>query len=162
MKLGGGRLKGSAFERKVASMVVAAFAHKGITKEDCYRTPASGGHRFAKKSDPGDLVLSPRLLKIFPYSVECKKYRGLDWPKLLSLDKDKGHWGEWWKQACAAAAVGNASVEPLLVFSQNRSEAFAIMRLTPSWKPRPVLLTRILGQRVRVVRFAELLQYLAQ
>lgn len=72
MRPGGGRSKGNAFERLVAKMVVAAFSGLGITRKDCYRTPSSGGHKFARKTDPGDLVLSTDLSMMLPFHFECK------------------------------------------------------------------------------------------
>src|ERR1700733_13147777 len=110
-----GRRKGSAFERKVAGLIVEAFSGYGITAKDCYRTPLSGGHIHANKTDPGDLVLSARLRAFFCYSTECKSYKKLDWHKLLSSPVS-GEWVNWWQQACRAA--GNVSgwhTPPLLV-----------------------------------------------
>lgn len=159
MKPGMGRLKGSNFERKVAGMVVQAFAQHGITKADCYRTPSSGGHRFAKQQDPGDLVLSPVLKNMFNFSVECKKYRKLDWHLLFS-SVNKGHWDSWWTQSVKAS---NGS-QPMVVFSANRSQAFAMAEVThitavvalKALGPR--LTTRMGGKRVAVVQFSRLLE----
>lgn len=165
MKLGGGRIKGSTFERKIAGMVVRAFAPFGITKKDCYRTPLSGGHIHAKHCDPGDLVCSPELRVHFSYSVECKKYAKLDWAVLLSDKAKKGHWEAWWKQACVAAAFSNAP--PLLVFSANRSEPFVLSYLKNITDicalkgVRPYLRTSINGSAVIVFRFSRLLDILS-
>lgn len=165
MKKGGGRAKGSAFERHVAKMVVATFECYGISNADCYRTPLSGGHLHASKLDPGDLVMSPKLRKYFPYSVECKSYKKLDWPKLLSPGKDKGHWTDWWQQ-CKKAS-GEAL--PLLVFRQNRSEIFVLFRANDGFDKmwecwsriqaalKPFLRTTLDGDVVKVVRFERFL-----
>lgn len=165
MKARSRREKGSRFERKVAKLVVTALASKGIVLEDCYRTPNSGGHMRASKHDPGDLVVSPRLRRYFPFSVECKCYKSLDWHKLFEKDSKRNHWAKWWKQACVAASFDSA-LTPLLVFKENRGSAFAM--LPAVWKDkgvtpkfRPVLITRVNGIRVRVVRFDALLRILA-
>ena len=154
MKKGGGRNKGSAFERKVAHMVIRHFC---VSPKDCYRTPLSGGHFAASKTDPGDLVLSPKLVKKFPVSVECKSYRTLDWPKLLFPEINQGHWGKWWKQ-CVKASSGTR--HPVLVFQQNRSNIFCLYRQRDfefSWC-RPVLLTTLDKERVNVELFSTFLQ----
>jgi hypothetical protein len=156
MKKGGGRAKGSAFERHVAKMVITAFAHHGIKKVDCYRTPLSGGHRFARESDPGDLVFSPKLANLFPASVECKSYRTLDWPKLF-LSGKKGHWGDWWNQCVAASSPGR---HPLLVFRQNRSEVFCMYQPEDwwNWTPLPVFKGFMHGRQIRIIRFSVFLE----
>jgi hypothetical protein len=157
-----GRRKGSAFERKVAGMVVAAFAPFGVTSKDCYRTPLSGGHVHANQTDPGDLVLSPRLREYFCYSVECKSYRQLDWHKLLGGGMVGGHWSLWWQQACRAAG----DVSPLLVFRQNGSKIMCMYRYEDGPKLFPRICTRVATQynsdRVRVVDFEAFLAYLVK
>ena len=165
MKPGAGRNKGSAFEREVAAVIIKTFAGLGIGKEDCYRTPSSGGHRFAKKTDPGDLVCSARLQKLWPFAVECKHYKEirLDW--LMVPNVKSGLVSNWWKQAVAAASVGY----PLLVFRQDRQQAYAMYPETTPWSvftmdqgvvpiPRPAIYTKVNGQRVVVVRLSSLLK----
>ena len=161
MKLGGGSAKGKAFERHVAHMIIDDFASFGITKQDCYRTPLSGGHFAASKEEPSDLVLSPKLRKLFPYVIECKSYRKLDWHKLL-VPGPKGHWQEWWDQVNKAAEGGaHDAREPLLVFRQNRSPVFALLRfrnlirVTPNQRLRTLMEK---GDDVIVVRLAWLLE----
>ncbi len=160
MKPGGGRQKGSSFERKVAKLIVATFAQYGITKEDCYRTPGSGGHRFASKKDPGDLVLSPALKKLFPYSVECKHYKELDWTMLLRPDQRRGHFGTWWRQACKAAQA--TDTVPLLIFKANRSDIFAMFPHSDMLNSKhltPSIRTTMDGVEVRIVRLKRLLSF---
>lgn len=166
MKAGGGRNKGSAFERKVAKLIIATFANKGINKEDCYRTPGSGGHRFASKTDPGDLVLSPALRELFNFSVECKHYAKLDWGVLLSNRRKKGQFESWWRQCCKAA-VDDAI--PLLVFKRNNGNIYAMYRAgslhdlefcRDSFRPDTYAKTYIGKKNVRIVLFAELLEWM--
>lgn len=128
MRRGGGRAKGNSFERQVAKMIVEAFAEFGIDKKHCFRTPLSGGHRYAKECDPGDLVMSPELRKLFPFSVEAKSYRRLKWRELLSPLKKSGQFYKWWQQACLAAVSND--LEPLLVFKENYSIPFAMVSAT--------------------------------
>ena len=60
--------KGSKFELLVAHKIVDA-AGEPFEKKDCYRTPQSGGHRFAGAND---LQISDRLFEIFPFGGEMK------------------------------------------------------------------------------------------
>src|ERR1039458_7034048 len=60
--------KGSRFELLIAHKIVAA-GGQPFEKKDCYRTPQSGGHRFAGAND---LQISDRLLDIFPFGGEMK------------------------------------------------------------------------------------------
>ena len=161
MKLGGGRSKGSAFERTVAKQVIAAFAEFGITGEDCYRTPMSGGHRFANKSDPGDLLISKKLAKIFSFAIECKTYRSVPFAELLQ-PRTKGTFVKWWAQAKKATAnAPNSRLKPLVVFKQNASTVFAIVpdKTVHVDYFRIRCRTWIDGECVLVVHFSSLLNW---
>lgn len=119
MRPGGGRGKGNGYENKIAKKVILAFACFGMKRVDCYRTPGSGGHRFAHKKDPGDLVLSSRMRKLFPFSVECKFYRKVKlWPLWIPIeDQKRAHKFRLWLRQ-AKAAAGEKKI-PLLVFKEN-------------------------------------------
>ncbi len=156
MRKGGGRNKGSGFEREVAGLIIEAFAHKGICQDDCYRTPGSGGHRFAKKVDPGDLVMSPRLQKLFRYSVECKFYASISMDLLMVPHVKEGVMRDWWAQAVASTTKGRI---PLLIFRQNRQQAYAMFPNDGPSPVRPFISTRVDGMWVYVVRLKSLLRY---
>ena len=70
-------VKGQTFERKVAKMIAQTF---DATPQECYRTPRSGGG-FVK----GDIVMSERLQKRFPYTVECKHSKAWSLSHLLPV-----------------------------------------------------------------------------
>lgn len=126
---GAGRPKGNSFENAVANMVVKHFRKFGITKEDCYRTPGSGGHRYAKKQDPGDLVISDSLEEMFPFVVECKSYKEINLYAFLYPTKrwlTTWHYKAWLKQCCAAADAFSKR-HPLLVFKGNGTPYFAAL-----------------------------------
>lgn len=168
MKKGGGRGKGSSFERYIAGRVVSAFKKFGIKKKDCYRTPMSGGHRQASKSDPGDLVLSKRLRELFPYSVECKFYKEINlWQFMQAEKKRDKSWPvtKWLEQTCTACGK-KKKVFPLLVFRQNRSPH--VLAALPLLMP---VIGLIKGAKLRfkyegknwyVVDFEELLSVIAE
>ena len=163
MKAGGGRLKGNAFERTVAKMIVAAFEDAGITLDDCYRTPGSGGHPKASKTDPADLVISRKLRKYFNFSVECKFYKDLDWHRLMTTYKNKGHFSVWWDQCVRSATAAKGNSVPLLVFRKNRGETYCMYPVSMedhivSRIPFPNIRTRVNGQGVRIVLFTKFLE----
>jgi len=132
MKKGGGRGKGSSFERAVAKMVLKTFP--GFSAKDCYRTPLSGGHFAASKNDPGDLVMSPKLRQLFPFSVECKSYKELPLETFwLPETKRKGLINGWLKQ-CVKACNGSFDKKqpgdqlyPLLIMKGNRGRIFCAL-----------------------------------
>ena len=162
MKAGNGRLKGNGFERVVAGLIVSTFEQYGITKLDCYRTPGSGGHRFASKVDPGDLVISRKLRKYFNFSVECKFYKSLDWHRLMSTDKNKGHFSEWWGQCVQSAEAAKGKPTPLLIFKKNAGQIYCMYPVVmeehiASKIPFPNIHTKVNGCGVRVVLLAKFL-----
>lgn len=160
MKPGMGRLKGSIFERKVAGMVVATFKDYGITSKDCYRTPLSGGHQYASKTDPGDLVISPKLRKLFNFHVECKSYASIRLDSFLYPVKA---WKKSWKCSKWLAQIDAAKVgtlTPLLVFKENHGEilaAFPVRECDPALTFRCRLSFWYHGEEWLVVRFKKLL-----
>lgn len=119
MKQGNGRIKGNSFETLISKMIVKAGEHFGFTRKDCYRTPRSGGHAFAKKQNPSDLVLSKRLRKIFPVSVECKHHKRVDFQWFWTK---KGPVFKWIDQARREAGKWH----PIVVFRWNYSKIFCI------------------------------------
>src|SRR5207245_294100 len=102
MRPGGGKSKGSGFERKVAKLIARAFKKFGIHQRECWRSVLSGGHAISS----GDLTFSPRLEKLFPYSVECKHVRRIRWERFLIASEDrKKSWPEvqWLQQVLEGA-----------------------------------------------------------
>jgi hypothetical protein len=139
MKPGGGRNKGNAFEVLVAKKIVHAFAKAGFKFDntDCYRTPSSGGHRYAKHDDPGDLVISPRLLKAFPFSVECKDQKSLELYRFfIPFARHKSSWPEhqFLDQTIAAAELKHG-LSPMLVFKKDSKVFCAFPSPIMSWPP---------------------------
>ena len=53
----------------------------GLDAKDCYRTPMSGGHKHAGQ---GDLQISKRMRRLFPFLVECKFYKKIPLMQILS------------------------------------------------------------------------------
>lgn len=111
MKPGGGRGKGSAFERQIAK-VFEKWARESGVKVHIKRTPLSGGWgNKAEFSTQGDLVCSN---KKFPFSVECKKQEKWYLEQILYNEKCKVF--SWWDQCRRETSKKKY---PLLVFSKN-------------------------------------------
>lgn len=118
-----GKGKGSGFEREVAKLIAKAFAPFGIKQQECWRSVLSGGHSMSC----GDLVLSARLEAMFPYAVECKWWKEIDWIHfLVSPSKREKHWKEtkWVKQA-QDSVEKRPELIPLLVMKENRGKIWA-------------------------------------
>jgi hypothetical protein len=112
MKVGGGKSKGSGFERRIAKDIVKAFEKQGIVQRDCWRSVNSGGHTIAC----GDLEMSERLLKLFPFSVECKFRKKIHWQNFL-LGGESEETG-WIKQVVDGAKKIEGLI-PILVMKEN-------------------------------------------
>lgn len=88
-----GKAKGGKYERTVAVLIVEAFKDRGITKDDCFRTP--------RGSKEGDLKCGSALAKLFPFTIEAKHYNSV--PSLHLLKKFhrmqiSWPWRKWWIQ----------------------------------------------------------------
>lgn len=84
-----GKAKGSEFERKIAKEIVKAYSRFGITQKDCWRSTLSGGHSRAA----GDLEISERLAKIFPFCLEMKHRKKIRFENfMLSKDSEEKRW----------------------------------------------------------------------
>lgn len=134
MRAGGGKAKGSAFERTLAKMILKSAKRAGhrFSKEDCYRTPMSGGHVYASKENPSDLVISRKLLKLFPFTVEAKFHRKIGVQHFARpVHKHEKSWPE--KRAIDQVLRANEKKKhkrfPIVLMKENRGEIFAITTL---------------------------------
>jgi len=136
MKSGGGKKKGSAFERLVAKQIVKTFRHYGIKQHECWRSVLSGGHVMSS----GDLAMSDRLLELFPYSVECKFRKRIYWERfLIKRDLRMSSWEEWkWVEQAKEGALKREGLHPILVLKENHGPIYVMNMLDSK---RPVLRT---------------------
>lgn len=119
MKPGGGRVKGSSFERKVAKMFSEWCGHK------VNRTPLSGGWgNAAAHGTCGDLVVEKKYQKLFPFTIECKCHEKWCLDDLLHNEKSQIY--KWWNQAKVEAR--HAKKIPLLVMARNFVQPIIFMR----------------------------------
>ena len=133
------RVKGSTFERKVASMILRA-AGSAFAKKDCYRTPMSGGHPHAGESD---LVISPKLQTFFPYCVEIKHRKTWRPDRVWRAKADEA---EFLNQVIDASRRDEFGRKPLVVIRGNATEIFAMAKYNSllKWTPPPQFPGRIL------------------
>jgi hypothetical protein len=124
MRKGGGKSKGSAFERDIAKKIVKAFKGFGIKQRDCWRSVLSGGHVISA----GDLVMSDRLLELFPYAVECKFYKRVDWWHfLMPGSKKRKTWKEWkWVGQAIEGSKKRKGLLPLLIVKENHGPTVVV------------------------------------
>jgi hypothetical protein len=130
MRDGGGKQKGSQFEREICrelSLWVSDDTHEDVF----WRSAMSGGRstvaaakgkRLAAQA--GDLSCIHPVGQNFAstFHVECKSYKDLN---LLGLLSGRGHLVEFWDETCQQASVYNKS--PLLIAKQNRFPAMACL-----------------------------------
>jgi len=80
----------------------------------------------------GDLYLSDRLAKLFPYAVECKFYRKINWENyLIPPVYRQRSWKEWqWVKQSedAVKAKPGIGLTALLVLKENRGPIYALRR----------------------------------
>lgn len=118
MRRGGGKSKGSGFERSLAKQIVAAFRKFGIVQRDCWRSVLSGGHMISA----GDLVMSERLEKLFPFAVEAKFRKKILWSNFLQCKSEEA---SWLLQAKQGAAKRDGLIA-LLVVKANHTQILAL------------------------------------
>lgn len=121
MRPGGGKEKGSAFERVVARRFDV---WSGVSKNTFWRSTNSGGW-----VEPGDIT--PRFREnakdiIFPFVVECKFYKNIDF---FSRQK-KPLLTCWWEQVTSSQEQSHSmtphkKVIRLLILKQNNKPPFA-------------------------------------
>lgn len=89
-----GKAKGSKNERGVAKF------WQNWSGLEFSRVPASGGLRWQKKDDiSGDIICTdPRKSRRFPFSIECKFYKDINFEHLI-LGNKKQKIIEFWEQA---------------------------------------------------------------
>jgi len=116
-------VKGALFERMVAKKIHAA-AGPQYKKEKCFRTPRSGGHHA---QGYGDVQVSKRLRRVFPFVVECKHWK--DW-SVDKLFKDGAQLANFLAQASEGAVRAkkryNLTLFPLLVVRGNNTPILCV------------------------------------
>lgn len=118
--------KGSTFERLIACLICK---QTRVRSSECYRTPLSGGHPFGAA---GDLVMSDRLLTVFPWVVECKHRK--NWSLEVMMKAERAQEAKWFQQVERAVEKANEqrnlsddSLSPMIVVRGNGTDIYAIV-----------------------------------
>ena len=104
------KAKGSAYEQKIANLLSKEF------DVEFRRVPLSGAIDYLK----GD-IWTPHDTAWWPYAIECKHYKDLQWNNLLTSKTTDIL--NFWRQTVREAEV--MKKKPLLIFRWNRSKNFA-------------------------------------
>lgn len=126
MKKGGGKAKGSSFERFYAKKI-SLWITDGKRDDAVWRSSNSGGKATVTESDTqcGDLVPTrPEAQSFFDrFSLELKNYKAIDF---LHFNKENFILYKWWEQA-SGDAKRSGDKHPLLIFRINRRGDFLVM-----------------------------------
>lgn len=122
MRPGGGKRKGSAFERRIAEKIGEWLYDD---KFALWRTTNSGGRATVRSKaalHPGDIGPAKGVARRFPLSVECKFTQTWSFQDLLTRPKTAPLF-KFWKQAEDAAGK---TFWPWLVFTRNHAPDFVM------------------------------------
>ena len=103
------KVKGSAFEAKIAKILSQEFGR------EFRRVPLSGAIEYLK----GDIWV-PSDTSWFPYCIECKHYKEIQWNNFLTSKTTNMY--SFWEQTVREAEVMDK--KPLLIFRWDRSKDF--------------------------------------
>tara|TARA_Y100000310_G_scaffold345655_1_gene467792 strand:+ start:11330 stop:11836 length:507 start_codon:yes stop_codon:yes gene_type:complete len=128
MKKGGGKQKGSEFERWVCKKLSLAMSNG--KRDDLYWRSAMSGGRASVKfkkggknlTQVGDITCIDKLGSLLTdkYVIECKRYKSVKWNALIYGVPQKGSIIEFWKQVRKDAK--KAKKHPMLIVKENGRE----------------------------------------
>lgn len=104
------KLKGSAYEAKIKDIL-----NKNFPDIQFERVPLSGSISYLK----GD-IWTPHDTASWPWCIECKHYKELQWNNFLTAKSSDIH--SFWAQTIREAET--MKKKPLLIFRWNRSKDF--------------------------------------
>jgi Holliday junction resolvase len=104
------RTKGNKNERNLAKLF------ETWTRKKFSRTPSSGGLRWKNSQTVGDIVCTTEG-HFFPFSIEAKSHREINFEHLLYLDEPKIL--EFWAQAVGDAQRADVKKIPILFMRYN-------------------------------------------
>ncbi len=151
MKKGGGKRKGSAFERKVAGLLDKWWE---VPKNTFWRTVNSGGWQ-----QPGDIA--PRIGTAdstgkeiwWPFVVECKHYKSINLWEVIKQNKN-GLIMKWWKQVTTDQHKFKEKIPiRLLIFRENNLPVCVIFSENDLFKLKSTVLPFSIGLRFQLYNF---------
>lgn len=115
-----GHSKGSAFERKIAKEIVKAYKKQGfkVDQRDCWRSVLSGGHEMSY----GDLRMSDKMLRLFPFAIECKHRKKVRVENFFMTKNKELSWVEQAVGGCRGEAL-----TPVIVMRGNFGKILALV-----------------------------------
>lgn len=133
MKPGGGKAKGSAFERDICRRL-SLWVSNGQHVDLFWRSAMSGGRATVQRKKGVSIRQSGDITAVAPeghaltdrFYIECKSYRALQIDRFIFLGQ--GTLGRFWKETAKQARQYGR--KPMLIFKQN---GFPVLVLT---KPR--------------------------
>lgn len=131
MRSGGGKGKGSAYERQICKQL-SLWVTAGKRVDCFWRSAMSGGRATIAKRKGIDIRQSGDITAVSPeghaltnrYFIECKHYRSLDLESFFIAGK--GKLASFWKIALREARKHNK--DPLLLVRQNRTPDLVITK----------------------------------
>jgi hypothetical protein len=127
MKNGGGKRKGSAFEREIC-VALSLWVSKGKRKDLLWRSAMSGGRAtVTRKRGEKNTTQTGDITAVHPdgnkltnnFVIECKKYKDLDVASGLLFGR--GRLAKFWAQAYRESHI--VGKMPLLIAKQNNMES---------------------------------------
>ncbi len=131
MRAGGGKQKGSTFERKICVELSLWVTH-GKRKDVFWRSAMSGGRATVHKRAGRDIRQAGDITAVSPeghvftdqFFIECKHVKKLDIASFIL--SNKGTLANFWRKACKQAA--DHLRQPLLIAKENGREPLIICR----------------------------------
>lgn len=131
MRKGGGKSKGSSFERKICTRLSLWVTH-GKRKDVFWRSSMSGGRATVIRARGGENRQGGDICAVAPeghvltdrFFFECKHVRNVNLEAFILANK--GPIARWWKQACKQAAEHRR--EPVLIAKGNHMPILVITR----------------------------------
>jgi len=157
MKRGGGKQKGSAFERNVCRLL-SNWVSNGKSIDVFWRSSISGGRATVARKKGSVVRQAGDICAVSPeghdfcdrFFVECKHYKDLQIGKFLL--EHKGILAKFWKHACEQA--NQHGREPMMICKARGPEFVIVRGDTLYWTPEPC----IRSQRLRVFLLKNLLR----
>ena len=168
MRAGGGKNKGSEFEREICRKLTKwLFGYE--KPEKFWRTSASGAkatmamRRGQATKMHGDIMSIDREAEFFTnhFYLECRFYQDVD---ILDMLSAQGLVYKWWFDDCVEKARACNKV-PMLIFKKNRSKVYVMLMLsTNKWledifKPYPLNYLKF-TRHCKVYEFEDLFRWM--
>jgi hypothetical protein len=150
MRVGGGKNKGSEFERKVC-VELSLWVTKGARKDVFWRTAMSGGRATVHQRKGVDIRQAGDICSVAPeghaltdtWFIECKHYRDLNIASFLI--NNRGVLARFWTEVCSKAAKQNK--QPMIIARENNGPILVLVlprkRIQPTHIISPKVTTHI-------------------